>query len=369
MTKKSKLVLAMASMLGITAGATAVSGFAWFTTTKTATINVSNIGVYSASSNLAVAFGSPIKGCEGSDSAGTVTVKAKGQQIVQNWTGDASTDTYTLTEIPHDKPTITVGGTPMTTGWTLTGTTLTFDTAPADQAAIQVSYYSRKVLTDVSSIDGVNIYKPIWTATGEGRYAGSIDTADHANAGYLSFTMTVSASGSSALEVFANNPTILGVTDADTDQQAENNAAAEVARVAVIADDTTRFVLQKTPVSPNNVGISEDNLDAPNWDSDGVNGVDGWDLSQASGTTVVPTLTGTASGYKNNFSSAPAHTNAADIVANNYITHVDAGGSKTIKIVVWLEGTNFINRNDTYGAYANDILDGVFNVNLPLIAF
>ena len=46
MTKKSKMTLALASMLGITAGATAVSGFAWFATTKSADIDITNIGVY-----------------------------------------------------------------------------------------------------------------------------------------------------------------------------------------------------------------------------------------------------------------------------------------------------------------------------------
>ena len=365
MTKKSKLVLAMASMLGITAGATAVSGFAWFTTTKNATVNVSNIGVYSNSSNLAIAFGTPLKGCEGSVDGSTLTVKAKGEQIVQNWTGDNSTVAYTLSEVPNGTPTVTVGGSPMASGWTVSGTTLTFDDAPAADAAIQVSYYSRKVLTDLSSTDGVNIYKPTWTATGEGRYATAMPAAE---TGYLSFTMTVSASGSSALEVFANHPTIVGAATGATTATA---AAADLDRVAVIADGSTRFILQNDPSEPNNRGISSTiATSGKNWEFDDESaGNDGWDLSLASGTAVVPTLTATESEYKNNRSTAPAHTDASDIIANNYITHVDAGGSKTITIVVWLEGTSYNATNLAYGAYDEDILDGIFSVNLPLIAF
>ena len=65
MTKKSKMTLALASMLGITAGAAAVSGFAWFTTTKSANINVTNIGIYTSSSGLDVKLksGAPLIGC------------------------------------------------------------------------------------------------------------------------------------------------------------------------------------------------------------------------------------------------------------------------------------------------------------------
>ena len=375
MTKKSKLVLAMASMLGVTAGATAVSGFAWFTTTKAATLNVSNIGVYSKSSALAIEFAQSLMGCEESETPGSVTVKAKGAQIVDEFVGNNSTKSFTLKETPHDKPSsVKVDNVTMDSGWSVTGNTITFTDTPAANVPIQVTYNSRKVLTDLSSIDGQNIYKPVWTATGEGQYATGFLDQDDLTAGYLAFTVTLSASGSSGLEVFLNHPTITGATDGTAD-----TGAANIARVAVIEDetDTTRFVLQNNydPQHPsNNVGIAPANTlpGAKNVElADPVDGVsyDGYDLSKSSATTAVPTLTPTGSDPKDSLSSAPDHTESDDIIANNYVTHIDAGGSKDVRIVVWLEGTSYNNTGAAHGAYTPSILDGIFSVNLPFIAF
>lgn len=375
MTKKSKMILALASMLGVSAGATAVSGFAWFTTTKSATLNVSNIGVYSKSSALAIAFTDALMGCEGSGTEGSVTVKAKGAQIVDEFEGDGTTTSFTLSEIPHDTPSsVKVNNVAKDSGWSVTGNTITFTEVPADDAPIQVTYNSRKVLTDLSSIDGQNIYKPVWTATGEGQYATGFLDQDDLTAGYLAFTVTLSASGSSGLEVFLNHPTITGATNGTAD-----TGAANIARVAVIEDstDTTRFVLQNNynPSSPsNNVGIAPANTlpGAKNVEladpDDGVS-YDGYDLSKSGATTAVPTLTPTGSDSKDSLSSAPDHTAAADIISNNYVTHIDAGGSKVVRIVVWLEGTSYNTTGAAHGAYTPSILDGIFNVNLPFIAF
>ena len=59
MTNRSKMILGLASLLGVTAGATAVSGFAWFVTTKTATVDVTNIGVYNNNPSLTMHINNP----------------------------------------------------------------------------------------------------------------------------------------------------------------------------------------------------------------------------------------------------------------------------------------------------------------------
>ena len=111
MTKKSKLVLAMASMLGITAGATAVSGFAWFTTTKSATVDITNIGVYSKSSALDVTLKAGLVGCtdDNSGSGDINLVGAVGAAKTETILSDG-TATVTLSQYPSVKPTaISVG--------------------------------------------------------------------------------------------------------------------------------------------------------------------------------------------------------------------------------------------------------------------
>ena len=369
MTKKSKMILGLASMLGVSAGAAAVSGFAWFTTTKSATVNVTNIGVYSKSSNLAIAFGTGFN-CEGQVADGTATIKARSDaDIVETFNGDGTTKTFNLKQTPFadDDPSIEID-TVANSDWTISGKTITFTTAPAAGTNnIEVTYHAREVLTDVSSIDGQNVYKPTWVAAHEGIKATAMPVASD---GYLYFTLTLSASGDSGLDVFLNSPTI---TAAASGVAANNTAAANIARVAVVDNTTTRFVLQNTIANNNNRGISATNAaaNAGHWDENDDGTPEGWDLSNNADTTVVPTLTTTGSASKNNLSSAPTHSTAAEIMASNYVTSIDAGSSKTIKFVVWLEGTSYNGSGNASGSYAQatDPMGGVFNVNLPLIAF
>lgn len=370
MTKKSKLVLGLASMLGVSAGATAVSGFAWFTTTKQATVNATNIGVYSKNSALDIAFVSGDMNCVGSVTDGTLTVEAKNTTAtVDSFTGDGTTTAFTLRLTPFaaNDPTITVNSA-ANSDWTLSGKVITFGTAPGNGQTIEVTYHAKEVLTDVSSVDGQHIYKPTWTASKEGQQATAMPAATD---GYLAFTMKLTASGDSPLEVFLNYPNITGVTDGAAD-----TAAANISRVAIIEDTSTHLVLQNN-IASNNRGISETNAsnEGKNWNYDGVDGYDGWDLSVASPSCVSTVdsniFTATKSASKNNLSAAPAHSSATEKRDSNWVTHIDAGGYKNIKVVVWLEGTSSNTDGYAYGSYASatNPMNGMFNVSLPLIAF
>lgn len=63
-----------------------------------------------------------------------------GQTVTaETFAGDGTTAAFTLSHTPATIFTITINGTP-TTAYTVSGTTLTFDTAPADGAVIYVSY-------------------------------------------------------------------------------------------------------------------------------------------------------------------------------------------------------------------------------------
>ncbi len=375
MTKKSKLVLAMASMLGITAGATAVSGFAWFTTTKSATVDITNIGVYSKSSALNVTLKSADEGCTDStatpSSASDINLvgavaAAKTETILSDGTA-----TVTLAQYPSAKPTlIQVGGEDKTstTTWTTNTKTLTLAEAPAAQTVISVTYTPYAALTDVSSVDGQNIYKPTWTASGEGRYATAIPAASE---GYIQFTMTLKASGASPLKVFLNKPNITAASGSTAD-----TSAAAITRVALIEDDdqnpltanTTKLVLQNSLSS--NKGIDSSFAGSVNCRLDGTaNPNDGWDLSLLTATVdsdiyAVPNATD-----KSNMSEAPEIDTAAKKALSNYVTTVAAGGQTDIIVSIWLEGTCGNTGSGPNGSFADSPENGMISVSLPLIAF
>lgn len=63
-----------------------------------------------------------------------------GQTVTaESFSGDGTTAAFTLSHSPATIFTVTINGT-ATTAYTVSGTTLTFDTAPADDAVIYVSY-------------------------------------------------------------------------------------------------------------------------------------------------------------------------------------------------------------------------------------
>lgn len=59
---------------------------------------------------------------------------------IDAFTGDGTTTTFTLSGTPAGTVAVTVAGTAMTTGFSVSGKTLTFSTAPANDAAIVATY-------------------------------------------------------------------------------------------------------------------------------------------------------------------------------------------------------------------------------------
>lgn len=362
MTKKSKLVLAMASMLGITAGAAAVSGFAWFTTTKAADVDITNIGVYSKSSALSVVLTEAIKGCTDAHPANGVSLVGQVGAAKTELLKSDGTTTVTLSQYPSVKPTsILVGGEDKTesTTWTTDTKTLTLAAAPASGTDISVTYTPYAALTDVSSADGQSIYKPTWTAEGEGRYASAMPLATE---GYVQFSMTLTATGSSDLQIYLNQPSITGLSGSGADLNAAN-----ITRVAFFEGTTTDLIIQNNSVATNNLGIDSTFAAAPNCRLDGGAGEDdGWDVHELD--TTVTSVIGTKfatpdATNKSILSSAPATT-----AANNYITTITHGTSKLLTVSIWLEGTSG-NGGTADGAFAASPENGMINVSLPLIAF
>ena len=356
MTKKSKMTLALASMLGITAGATAVSGFAWFTTTKSATVDVTNIGVYSTSSNLNVTFYQNIKGCaDQSTQAGDVDVVAQSAAKTETFTGNGTKTQFTLACEPIEKPTVKIDDVDYAESnvtWT-SGKTVTLAAAPTNAAVVKITYQTQEVLTDISSRDGQTFYKPTWAAGYEGLYATAMPTATE---GYLSFSMHIQANGSSPLSVYLNQPQILAMVKDDT----EDEALADVARVAIIHDSTTRMILQRNAAT-NNLGI-DSTFTVNHRLAEGEGADDSWDLSALA--TTVPTLVSPNAADKKILSGAPAKTKE-----QHWVADLAAGEETTVTVTVWLEGTSGNTTSDASGQFSGDIAAGKIKVSLPLIAF
>lgn len=375
MTKKSKLTLAIASMLGITAGATAVSGFAWFTTTKSADVEITNIGVYSTNSALAVSWtaGQTAIGCqEGSGQAGlNVVGAASTSTLTQVFTTTEDTAAFTLDKHPHDIVSVAISD---TDGQNSSNGTVnsfddktrvvTLDSTVASGKKVTITYHPYEALTDLSSVDGQKIYKPTWTASGEGRYATAFTEAA---TGYVQFSMTLTATGGSDLRVFLNPGASIAPVDNTNN---DDIAAAHIARLAVIDSTTTRFVLQQdTDYGTQGVTTAYTTSAFNHRLATGEGANDCWDL-KATGGNALPPVPGILDQgditSKASRDATWASTAGNQKASECYITTVTAGHTKDVKVTIWLEGTNY---TEDSGTFTTSPEKGAIKVNLPLIAF
>lgn len=172
MNNKNKVLLTSVGLALLSGIAATSSTFAWFTTTRTASISYSNATVTSAQSNLAIAYKS---------SKSTVTNSLAGSVL------------------------------------TLSGANL---------------------ITDISG-DGINFFKPVWSATsGIASSINAVDYSTSADGKLVDFTVTLTVSGQTAMNVYMGsgsgiNP--VGVADA------EDLAAVASSRMAVLSGATPLF--------------------------------------------------------------------------------------------------------------------------------
>lgn len=190
MKNKTKAVVALASLLAVTSGIGAYSTFAWFTTTRTAQVNLTSAKVYSSVGKLLVAYGAtqPNQGTAYTTTAGTVTD----------------------------------GVTPVTA---INATTVASNE------------------TDISGSGKIGeFYKPTWIPGHETALASSIDSktngASDGVSYYIAFILTFWNKGTAAIDVYYNNTA--AITGADT----AGIQAAKATRVAVYDGDTKVSVWQ-----------------------------------------------------------------------------------------------------------------------------
>jgi len=200
MKNKTKLILGLASMLGVTAAAGTTAGFAWFTTIRTATVSLTNAHVYTDYGNLAIQY----------------------VALDSGLSAPISPTTTNQTNV--------LGLAAATTG-----------------------------ITDISG-DGKTFYKPTWDPTDtngtvanyitqitNGYDLNKVDfkgTPDTSKTWYVQFGLNLINSGTNAFSVYLESASaVTGVNvNAGSDpilqaQQAKNDAAAKATRVAVWSTD------------------------------------------------------------------------------------------------------------------------------------
>jgi len=190
MKNKTKVVVALASLLAVTSGIGAYSTFAWFTTTRTAQVNLTSAKVYSNYGKLLVAYGA-----------------------TQPNQGTA----YTTTD-----GTVTDGVTPV--------------------AAIDATTVAQNA-TDISGSGKIGaFYKPTWIPGHETQQASAIEAVtnglDDGVSYYIAFTLTFWNKGTSAIDVYYNSTA--AITGADT----AGVEAAKATRIAVYDGTTAVSVWQ-----------------------------------------------------------------------------------------------------------------------------
>lgn len=354
MKNRSKMILGLASLLGVTAGATAVSGFAWFVTTKTAAVDVTNIGVYNNNPSLSVTVDN-LHGVNRTNAAANdfnLEAAKDSTKFNESATGDGNKTAFQLTGTPvaGTTPVAYVDGVIDNTAvYTSNNKTFTFTSAPANGAKLVFAYCDSAALTDVSSIDGINVYDPTWQVASEGKKATLIPEAT-AGEHYISFDLIFAKPSVGSLKIFLDRPTI----KAKDNSKAEDTAAAEVARVAFSTGTTNLLTLSNSVGTDFDQGISKTKVDAET-------------ASTATGDYTVTSFLDNCQNLNvpatENYSvrsSAPT-ANAASM----YIGEVTSAANYTVHVSIWLEGTSDV---DSEGNNS-DPIGGEINVSLPIVAF
>ena len=354
------MILGLASLLGVTAGATAVSGFAWFVTTKTAEVAVTNIGVYNTNPSLSVT----VSGFQGVTKANNATnnfdlvADVDTTNGYETKTGDGSNKSFTLTGSPA------AGVTPKAyidnvevavASYDSVNKIVTLESAPANGKEVRFVYCNGAALTDISSIDGLTFFDPTWQAASEGTKATLIPYAQTTQ--YLAFDMTFAApaAGNSALSIFLDRPTIKAAvpgTPAD-------DAAASVARVGFSVAGSNKLILANNVDSDHNKGISAEKV--ADYDGDGSNKNARTTEGDYTVTNVLDTCDKLYAPSLVDYSVLSSQTEDAEHMFLTKVTNANV----TVHVSIWLEGTSGVDAKGDYSAP----IGGEIAVKLPIVAF
>jgi len=355
MKTRSKMILGLASLLGVTAGATAVSGFAWFVTTKTAEVTLTNIGVYNNNPSLSMTVNNFNGVTKAKEATNTFDLVADVDTTngYETKTGDGTTTEFTLSGDPAAgvEPKAYIDNVEVEVlSYDSVNKKVTLAAAPASGKEVRFVYCNGAALTDISSIDGVNFYDPIWQAAGEGISATKIPHATAAQ--YISFDMffAAPATGSSALSVFLDRPTIKAAVEGTP----ADDAAASVARVAFSIGGENKLTLANNVSSTHNKGLSKAKVEEGATDASTV----------AGDYTILDYAENCENLYAPSLVDYSVLSSQIEDAEHMFLTKVTTS-NVTVHVSIWLEGTSGV---DSKGDYSAPI-GGEIAVKLPIVAF
>lgn len=270
MNKNKKLLLSSVGLAVLSGIAATGSTFAWFTTTRTATISYTSATVVSKQSNLKITYVS-------------------------------SNDT--------------------------------FDPVPEAGAVSSLSLVGGMDITDISG-DGLNFYKPVWSATAETASAINAVTASVGN--WVEFTVTISRDNDTGMKVYLGAGT--SITPKTTN--AQDLKAVAASRLAVINVDTPTSPVVECIYTPSDASHSYLTAAAGT-----VYGIDGYTKGTYEGDLVTGTL-------------ATQTTIGAADAAKTLVADLSTETSADVTFRAWLEG------EDTDAI--NAAISGVFDINISL---
>jgi hypothetical protein len=285
MNSKSKIILGLSSILAVSAGIAATSTYAWFTTSRTTYISISNIGVKSNNGNLYCI-------------------------------ATASTDANK-------------GGMDITT--------------EGDAATTPVIAGTATTMYDISG-DGLSFYQPKWnagsvaSATGIGTAASEMYTADNSTAGklaYREFALDfynggVSANGDTAFDVYfdkGSGSTASSIIAGNTNSNSSD--AASATRIAIL-DSEKASVLFYWQYSTEANGTYQYIKKDTTVTTGGAYGVNGYKLDAC-----------TSINHNNTGTTLQTITDGASTQqqSQKIISSILAGAHTRVYVRIWLEGT------------------------------
>lgn len=272
MNKNKKLLLSSVGLAVLSGIAATGSTFAWFTTTRTATISYTSATVVSKQSNLKITYVS-------------------------------SNDT--------------------------------FDPVPEEGAVSSLSLVGGMDITDISG-DGLNFYKPVWSATED--IASAINHVSESVGNWVEFTVTISRDNVTGMKVYLGAGTSITPKTALDEQDLKAVAAS---RLAVINVDTPASPVVECIYTPSDASHSY--LTAAAGTS--VYGIDGYTKNTYDGDLVTGTL-------------ATQTTIGAADAAKTLVADLSTETSADVTFRAWLEG------EDTDAI--NAAISGVFDINISL---
>lgn len=283
MNNKNKVLLTSVGLALLSGIAATSSTFAWFTTTRTASISYSNATVTSAQSNLGIAF---------KDSKNTMNQSLSGSVL------------------------------------TLTGANL---------------------ITDISG-DGIDFYKPVWSATpGIASEINAVDYSTSADGKFVDFTVKLTVAGQTAMNVYMGSgsgisPVVAGGADA---------AAVASSRMAVLEGSTPLFYY-----APDADG--EKHLTAASTEPRDVYANDAGVTDATVAGTALTTLSSFTTLNANPTTPGAAHAFVGELAPTEGTPGVWTPASMDVTVRVWIEGQDQDALNAAVG--------GIFNIAVKFYA-